>query len=275
MKHLVRFVALGAVGLLGACSTSNYDVAGISAMKPGGDAFTQALHKRYVERANFEVGEVDWDSVDFFIDRARMAAAGTASQPQKPAERSLDKDKAGEIEAGHLKLVAALGTAAPKEAPDACARAQTWLEHWMEQQEEGHQADHIAQARDGFMKAMPDCVAKAKPKIVKTFIIYFDFDKNVLTPASEKVIADASMAQKEISPLNVYVTGHTDTAGTNIYNDKLAASRADVVSKALNAKGVAAKVLDVKAAGEMKPAVATGDNKAEAKNRRVEIYFEK
>ncbi|MDK9722622.1 MAG: hypothetical protein OEL53_15715 [Rhodospirillales bacterium] len=33
----------------------------------------------------------------------------------------------------------------------------------MERQEEGHQPDHIAMVKAGYMKDIPDCVAKGKP----------------------------------------------------------------------------------------------------------------
>ncbi|MFA6020040.1 MAG: hypothetical protein WC722_07235 [Rhodospirillales bacterium] len=78
-------------------------------MKPAGSAFSQALHKRYVERAAFEVGEGDWSSVTFFNSRARSSVLGNPPAPQKVEERAL-KGGVDEIKAAHAKLVSALAT---------------------------------------------------------------------------------------------------------------------------------------------------------------------
>jgi OOP family OmpA-OmpF porin len=282
-------IGIALAGLLAGCA-SNYDVSGVASMTPTGDAFSKALHKRYVERAKFEQGEYDWASVDFFTNRARMAASGKAPEPQKLEERRFgDAKVVPEIKSARDRLVAALATNAPKDNPDACALAQTWFEHWMEQQEEGHQPDHIAMAKDGYLKAIPMCVVKvAAPapapmapapapvaKVVKTFTVYFDHDKTAITPAAQAILADAAKSARELSPTNVFVVGHADTSGAAAYNEKLAAKRAKAVAEALSKIGVASRVLDVKAKGETTLAVKTADNKKEPRNRRVEIQFEK
>ena len=117
-------------------------------------------------------------------------------------------------------------------------------------------------------------MAPATPKIVKTFIVYFDFNKATITKASQKTLKDVAAAQGEIKPSSIYVAGHTDTVGKSAYNDSLSAKRANAVAAALGKLGVAAKV-DQKSFGMTKLAVPTKANVKEVKNRRVEIYFEK
>lgn len=287
LKKLAVAVAIaGPSFLLSACGTYNVD--GIAAMPNKGDAFAQALQKRYIERARFEIGEQDWRSVDFFAARAEMAAGGSAPLPQPPVQRGLKVD-VDQIKAGHDKLVAGLNAGAQKKEPDACALAQTWLEHWMEQSEEGWQTDHIAQARKGFEENIPKCVAAPAPapapvvtpapapapKIVKTFIVYFDYDKAVLTPESLKTLKEVSDSYKQVMPLTVSLSGHTDTMGANAYNQKLSDRRVKAVGDELSKMGIKSKALDAKAFGEAKLAEATADNVKSQKNRRVEIYFEK
>jgi OmpA-OmpF porin, OOP family len=77
----------------------------------------------------------------------------------------------------------------------------------------------------------------------------------------------------QIKPASIYVAGHTDTVGKAGYNDKLSNARAAAVSKQLAKLGI--KSIDAKSFGFAKPAVPTKANTKEAKNRRVEIYFEK
>lgn len=283
MKLRQILPVFAAAALMAGCA-ANYDVASTAATAPTGDAFTQALHKNYVERAKFEVGEHNWESVAFFNDRAKMAAQGKVVMLQNPSDRALTANRA-EIEAAHSSLSAALATTAPADAPAACGAAQAWLEHWMEQQEEGHQADDIAMTRNGFMSTMPDCkatVAAASPPppvadlvVVKTFTVYFDTDQAILSSAGKRTLAEAAGAQNDLKPTLVSVAGHTDTVGSSAYNEVLAAKRANVVAEELNTMGVPAKVLGVKSHGQDRNAVSTADETNEPKNRRVEIYFQK
>lgn len=266
--------ALAAMTLLSGCA-SNWDVDAASSMAPAGDAFSRALQKNYAERARFEKGEQDWCSVKYFTDRAVMAAEGKPAPLQLVAERSRGTGTA-EIVAAHAHLTTMLATSAPKDAPEACAAAQAALEHWMEQQEEGHQADHIAMARADFEKAAPDCkpapVAVALPG---PYTVYFDFDSSAITPAARKTLSDVVVAFKSAMPGSVVVTGHTDTAGDNAYNDRLANKRAAMVADELTKMGIAATALSVSSYGKTQVAVDTGDNVMEGKNRRVEIHFMK
>ncbi len=272
MKILSRAIAGFAVLGLGACA-SQWDIDGVAGTPASGDAFTKALQTEYVESARFEKGEVDYDSVAFFTERARMAASGKAMAPQAPSERGV---MAKDAVAAHGALTAALATTAPKDAPMPCAKAQVSFEHWVEQLEEGHQADHIAMYKAAYDKAIPLCVAKPMAmKTAKSYVVYFDFGKSALTADAMKVLAQVAKDQGMDKPANIFVTGHTDSAGDGKSNQSLSIKRAEAVAQELGKMGVSAKVLDAKAFGETMLAVKTPDGKPEAKNRRVEITFEK
>lgn len=275
-KAVIAVALIAPAFLLGACATK-FDVDGIAKMQDKGDAFAQALHKRYVERAKFEVSEQDWTSVDFFAGRAEMAANGMTPKPQPPAERKLKVD-VSDIKAGHDKLMAALGANAQQKTPDECALAQTWLEHWMEQSEEGWQMDHIAEARKGFETNMPKCVGAppAPPPMANPgpFDVFFGFDSKTLDKEAMATIQKIVDASKAYKPATVTLKGHTDTSGANAYNEALANARTAAVAGALKKGGVVGNVT-TSAHGEMMPRVATGDNVKEGKNRRVEVGFSK
>jgi outer membrane protein OmpA-like peptidoglycan-associated protein len=262
---------IAAAGALLLSGCANWDVDGTAAMPDKGDAFAKALHKEYIERAKFEVKEADWISVDFFTGRAKLAAAGTPPAPQMPAERSLKKD-IPEINAGYKQLVTELAAGASKVSPVACAKSQAWLEHWMEQAEEGHQADDIAWTRGEFTKAIPDCVAT--PKMAQpTFHIYFPFNSAALTKDAKAVIKDIVSLFKAEKPKAVNLAGHTDTSGSSVYNMKLGMKRADAVGKALAARGV--KAVKETSYGEADLPKPTADNVKEAQNRQVVVTFTK
>jgi outer membrane protein OmpA-like peptidoglycan-associated protein len=69
------------------------------------------------------------------------------------------------------------------------------------------------------------------------------------------------------------IVGHTDTAGTTAYNQRLSERRAKAGADALVAKGVPPETLSVSGKGETDPAVATGDGVREPLNRRVTIHI--
>lgn len=282
MKTVIKAGAmLGAVAMLSACA-GNYDVAGVSAMGDQGDAFASALHKRYSERAEFEVKEGDWQSVSFFNTRAEMAAMGNAPAAQMPSDRAL-KVEAKDIGQAYTALSAALKTNAPQVAPDACARAQTWFEHWMEQAEEGHQLDHVAMMRAGYEKAIPDCTGKMTMPMAKEmpmalpepFIVYFTHDSSDLSSANMDLIKRAAAAAKASKATRLVLIGHTDRSGSSAYNQALSRKRVEAVSKTLMDAGVMHDMVTTSFAGETSPQVATDDGMRERMNRRVEVVFER
>lgn len=256
--------------LLAGCA-GDWDVESAAVMPDKGDPFARALHKVYVERASFEKKEGDWRDVEFFTVRARMAADGKPAAPQPVDDRGL-ADKP-DVKSARDRLAAALATTAPQDTPEPCAMALAWFEHWMEQLEEGHQADHIAEAKTNFDANMPKCLARTR--ISKRFTVYFDLGKADLTAESQKVVKQVAAEQAAVKPDNIYLAGHTDTVGNPMFNEKLSAARAKAVADALARLGVATKGMDVKYAGESKLAVATPDETKELRNRRVEVYFEK
>jgi outer membrane protein OmpA-like peptidoglycan-associated protein len=73
----------------------------------------------------------------------------------------------------------------------------------------------------------------------------------------------------------VVVVGHTDTSGSDAYNNRLSERRAKAVADALVGAGVGQTSLSVDWKGESQPAVQTGDGVKEPLNRRstIDINF--
>jgi outer membrane protein OmpA-like peptidoglycan-associated protein len=271
-------VAAMSAATLGGCAAT-WDIDGVAAQKASGSAFTQALHKNYVERARFEEGEADWASVAFFVERARMAANGQAPALLSPGDWGVT---AADLTAEHDRLAAALSSNAPTLAPDACARAQAWYEHWVEQRREGHQPDDIATAKAGYDAAVVDCVPGAPPKAeapppapakaeVERFLVHFPFDSSSLVGEAMSVINRVVSFFKDHDMSAVEVVGHTDTAGPDAYNARLSERRAAAVKGALLKGGVPAAAVSTAGEGETAPVVDSGDGVAEGRNRRAEI----
>jgi outer membrane protein OmpA-like peptidoglycan-associated protein len=152
---------------------------------------------------------------------------------------------------------------------------------WVEEQEENRQSDDVAFCRGEFLAAIALVEEALKPMAAmpaadpmlahKSWVVYFDFDKTLLSSQSLETIADAAAYAATSSQSLVVVEGHTDTAGSSDYNDGLAADRAEVVAGSLRDDGVPKNDVAVSSFGQELPAVATPDGVAEPLNRRVEI----
>jgi outer membrane protein OmpA-like peptidoglycan-associated protein len=101
--------------------------------------------------------------------------------------------------------------------------------------------------------------------------VNFDFNKSTLTVNAKALldpVADALLARPDIM---IEVDGHTDSKGSDAYNQKLSEARAASVQAYLAARGVDAGRMTVKGFGETQP---IADNETEAGrelNRRVEL----
>ena len=111
----------------------------------------------------------------------------------------------------------------------------------------------------------------ARPLPPQQFTLYFVEGKDEFTDASKRDF-DGVFAEIARRPVpDVLVIGHTDRVGSDVFNDNLSRQRAEVVRRALVARGVAAENIVVVGRGKREPIVPTADGVAEARNRRVEI----
>jgi len=103
------------------------------------------------------------------------------------------------------------------------------------------------------------------------YLVFFDWDKSVVTPAADRVIGDAVAAISKSGGARIHVVGHTDSSGSPAYNQKLSNRRADAVKRALVAKGIPAANVTTEGKGEGQLLVQTGPNVREPSNRRAQI----
>jgi hypothetical protein len=106
------------------------------------------------------------------------------------------------------------------------------------------------------------------------FVVYFDLGQARLDSEDLTVIASAAEEFRRTGATRVVVRGHTDTSGSADLNRTLSERRARSVAEELARQGVPADAITTDAAGETALAVETGDEVAEANNRRVEIDVE-
>jgi len=73
----------------------------------------------------------------------------------------------------------------------------------------------------------------------------------------------------------VLITGHADDIGTVAYNENLSLNRAQAVRDYLIEKGIPARLLRLRYAGEIQPLDESWNNRGRAHNRRVGLYVVK
>jgi outer membrane protein OmpA-like peptidoglycan-associated protein len=115
--------------------------------------------------------------------------------------------------------------------------------------------------------------AKKPAPVGDDYMVFFDFNKSVLTAEAEEIVSKVAEDYKSGKYTSIAVTGHTDTVGTEAYNKKLSVRRAAAVKKQLETLGVPAKAIIAKGVGKEGLMVPTADGVREAQNRRAEIDF--
>ena len=109
------------------------------------------------------------------------------------------------------------------------------------------------------------------PPMVKTFIVFFDFDKSNLTSEAQKVVAEAVDTAKKMGMVRVLVTGHTDTVGSKGYNQGLSERRAGSVKAEMIRLGMSEGEITTVGKNFSEPLVPTGPGVREPQNRRAVI----
>ncbi|MBT2339572.1 MULTISPECIES: OmpA family protein [Pseudomonas] len=117
-----------------------------------------------------------------------------------------------------------------------------------------------------------------EPVVVKeeTIVIrdvHFEFNKATLTPTDKDVLSTvATRLKQETSTAQLRVTGHTDSVGSDAYNQRLSEKRAHSVMQYLVEQGVPrASFVSVSGAGESQPVADNKTADGRALNRRTEV----
>ncbi len=286
-KNLTRPAILAGAVLLTACQGTQTQRAEKMAPTAGANSFDRALYGEYIELSKWEWAQGDYRSADYFAVRAELSAQGKSVAPEMPANRKLPPSTVPEISGARTKLTGQLAAGAAQKVPAPAAKAQAMLDCWMEQQEEAHQAEHIAYCRDGFNSAMVDVDNAMRPPPVAAvppppppaqqgpanFIVFFPFNSDKLTDEARETVISAANKAKAYSRPSIQVVGYTDTAGTEPYNQKLSEMRSQAVAKVFESQGIPASVILTSGKGQHELAVPTPDNVPNPGNRRATIII--
>lgn len=104
--------------------------------------------------------------------------------------------------------------------------------------------------------------------------LHFGFDQSNLTPMGRKALGQLAKSLK-INNSSITVDGHTDSKGSEGYNQVLGFKRAKATSVGLIIDGVDKNRIVVKSFGENQPIASNLTEEGRAKNRRSEIWISK
>jgi outer membrane protein OmpA-like peptidoglycan-associated protein len=226
-------------------------------------------------------------------ERARLEAqlaAERAAREKAEAEAAraaaLVQQQAAQAEAEKSRLAAEQAARAQAEAETARAAAQAQqqaaqaeAERARRQAEDAEHARQRAEAEKGELRkrlldqlnSVLQTRDSARGLIVNMSDVLFDTGKYTLKPGAREKLAKISGIVLAHPGLNLQVEGHTDSVGSEEYNQLLSEQRASSVRDFLVQQGVPDHSVTSRGFGKTQPVASNDTADGRAKNRRVEL----
>jgi outer membrane protein OmpA-like peptidoglycan-associated protein/curli biogenesis system outer membrane secretion channel CsgG len=106
--------------------------------------------------------------------------------------------------------------------------------------------------------------------ILEESMVGFNFNKAILKPSSYPVLNLLSDALINFPEYRIVIIGHTDSKGTEKYNEQLSSNRAKSVLQYMKSRSVSVNRMTSIGYGETRPRDSNDTPEGRAKNRRVE-----
>jgi outer membrane protein OmpA-like peptidoglycan-associated protein len=204
-----------------------------------------------------------------FVAAASYAKSSYFGVPNKALMYPSEFDQTDEA------IMKAEQSAGAKRCPDKLAQAREMAKQGVETYWSCHTKEGLAmlaQARKLAQEA--EVCGPAKPKeIVVLKGVNFAFNSTELTPQSKGILDEWVTRIKGDQIIRVEVAGHTDSVGSDAYNQKLSEGRAKSVVDYFVSQGVSADRLKAVGYGKTKPVASNATDAGRAENRRVELHI--
>ena len=111
----------------------------------------------------------------------------------------------------------------------------------------------------------------AATKVTYAADAFFDVNKSIIKPEGKAKLDDLVGKMKDINLEVIIAVGHTDSDGSDGFNQKLSVRRSEAVKAYLVSKGVEKNRVYTEGKGEKQPVADNKTKEGKTKNRRVEI----
>jgi len=109
-------------------------------------------------------------------------------------------------------------------------------------------------------------------KVINLKGVTFEFNKTRLRPDAQTILDWVVGVLKKYPDMKVEVAGHTDSVGSDAYNQKLSEGRAQSVMQYFVDHGVPSDQVTAKGYGESQPVADNNTEEGRERNRRVELH---
>ncbi len=103
--------------------------------------------------------------------------------------------------------------------------------------------------------------------------ILFGFDRSDLNTSAQTNLSKLVEVLQKYPDTNIEIIGHTDSKGTDAYNQALSERRANSVASYLRSQGISTTRLTAKGMGESDPVASNDTEEGQSQNRRVEFVI--
>ncbi len=148
--------------------------------------------------------------------------------------------------------------------------------HYMDKQEQSMR-QAIANSEAATMRREQEIIAGAHKESVDVLTVTFKSDylfavnSSTLLPGAYNEVQRVANVLRQYPETNIQIAGHTDSSGSESYNQKLSERRAESVKNALIGMGVNPSRLTTIGYGESMPIASNNNEGGRQQNRRVEV----
>ncbi|HEU4629862.1 MAG TPA: OmpA family protein [Gemmatimonadaceae bacterium] len=101
--------------------------------------------------------------------------------------------------------------------------------------------------------------------------LLFDFDSYQVKPTARENLRNLAASLDEYPDTELLIVGHTDSVGSDAYNQRLSEQRARAAAEFLASQGVSRARIQTRGLGESEPKASNATDEGRAANRRVEV----
>jgi outer membrane protein OmpA-like peptidoglycan-associated protein len=200
------------------------------------------------------------------LEQQRRAEADAQRKAAEEAQRSADESAARAVQ----ERAAADAARASAIEQQKVLQAQTERAEQARQQAEAEKTQLRERLRQQ-LNAVLETQETARGLIVNISDVLFDFNKYTLKPGAREKMAKVSGILLAYPGLKIQLEGYTDSIGSDEYNIRLSAQRANAVRDYLLGQGVPTPTVTAIGLGKADPVASNATEGGRQRNRRVEM----